>query len=184
MENRDCRPPRSFEIPADPPLDLPDPWRRYKVPAPDDLSLLHARLNSKGTHVVCGIEACGARLATVFKPTAYELAEFGKTMNVLAHVHFLPGWAPRNDGLWVFSRYAKLRRRRGQTVKVRRYPVDNGIITGNDVMDSDFDLLPGKAKCSECGFVNLLTEQALGVRLIARIPASPVKASGPPKYVV
>ena len=95
------------------------------------------------------------------------------------YLRMLPGWAPRSsDRIWVFSRYARRRRDRGQSIKVRRYPEDNGIIGGNDVMDSLYEPLPAYAKCSVCGFVNLLTPNRLDVEVILRVPSGPHRIGG------
>ncbi len=121
-------------------------------------------------------------MAIVFRLTPDDVVnaqELGDSP--MDRIQFLPGWAPRQDGIWVFSRYAKLRKRRGGSVKVRRYPEYDGTIP-NDVIDSDYDLLPARAKCGECGFVNLLAPAALGVNLILRVPATPTKASGVMRY--
>ena len=140
---------------------------------PIDGNMLHARLNSVGKHVVCGLRACGARLAYVGHPTAEDIANAEENgASVLACIQFLPGWAQRQDGVWAFSRHAKLLRRWGRRVKTRRYPGHDGAIL-NDVMDSYYDTLPVTAKCSECGFLNLLTEGELGVSLLLRVPAKP-----------
>ena len=135
-------------------------------------TILHARLNRSGTYVVCGLQSCGTRIALVGHPTAEDIAEFKERgESALPCIQFLSGWAPRRDNVWVFSRYAKLRKRWGRSVKTRRYPKENGAVTGNDVMNSLYDALPVRAKCSECGFVNVLTTTDLGIPRIIRVPA-------------
>ncbi len=42
---------------------------------PIDGNMLHARLNSAGTHVVCGKKDCGARLAVVYRLGAEEVRQ-------------------------------------------------------------------------------------------------------------
>ena len=62
---------------------------------------LRARLNTKGTNVVCGMRDCGTRLAYVGHPTAEEIAHSEQTgASALACIQFLPGWAPGCDGIW------------------------------------------------------------------------------------
>ena len=142
-----------------------------------DRSSLHARLTSAKKHVVCGRHECGARMAYVGHPTAEEIAHSEQTgASALACFQFLPGWAPGRDGIWAFSSYAKLRKQRGQSIKVRRYPMNDGSGPSNSVMDSYYELLPARAKCARCDCVNLLTAEDLGTLLVVLVPAPPIPA--------
>ena len=114
----------------------------------------------------------------MYRPSAEEIDQDPELAGV-RYLRMLPGWAPRkNDQVWVFSRYARRRRDRGQSIKVRRYPADNGIIGGNNVMDSLYETLPAYVKCSVCGFVNLLTPNRLEVEVILRPPSGPHRIGG------
>jgi len=127
------------------PPQLPEDYL-FKIPG------LHARLNESGTYVVCGAIGCGGRIATVHE---------NEEMNY-RYLQFLPGWAPQLDGIWVFSRHAKLRNRHGLSVKGRRNPL-YWVLVPNTVMDSAFDPLPARAKCSVCrSGPNILTRRGLG----------------------
>ena len=155
------------------------------TPAVPGGTVLHARLNSTGTHVVCGMKDCGTRMAYVGHPTAEEILQSEQTSTVaLACIQFLPGWAPGHDGIWAFSTYAKLRKHRGRSIKVRRYPMNDGTGPLNDVMNSYYDRLPTRAKCAQCGFANTLTAEDLGVPRVVLVPASPMspgKTVAPPR---
>ena len=140
------------------------------------MTQLHARLNSKGDHVVCGTADCGGRMAIVQRLTAEEAQE-SQTMgdSPMDRIQFLAGWAPDRDGVWSFSEYARRRRAKGLKAKLRRPPQNNGLIP-NSVMDSSYQVFPVRAKCEKCGMVNFLTADEIGVPLVLRIPAEPAYA--------
>ena len=134
---------------------------------------LMARLNSAGTHVMCGITGCRTRLAAVYRlTTAEDMENAGlggdPPINI---IRFLPGWAPRRDRVWVFTEYAKDRRNSGRSVKLKRYPNNDGLGPPHAVMDSHYDSLPTRAKCPKCGFPSLVTTDQLDVSLLYRVPA-------------
>ena len=139
-----------------------------------DAPQLMARLNSSGTHVVCGMGDCGTRLAVVDKTAPEDIEEL--RLNSPADViQFPPGWVPQG-GVWLFTKYAEHRSYSvyGRRVKSRRYPKNNGL-GYHAVMDSIFDNLPVHAKCPKCGFLNLLTNGELGNALVLRLPAEPMR---------
>lgn len=148
--------------------------RRAGIGTPASLtddSSLEARLNSAGTNVVCGAKDCGSRMAAVSNPSDEEIAEAEKNGVWMTDcLQFLPGWVPGSDGAWRFSEYARKRRQEGKSVKLRRYPANQGL-GFNSVMDRYYDDLPVLARCERCDLVNLLTSEKLGVTRVLRIPA-------------
>lgn len=148
--------------------------RRAGIGTPASLtddSSLEARLNSAGTNVVCGAKYCGSRMAAVSNPSDEEIAEAEKNGVWMTDcLQFLPGWVPGSDGAWRFSEYARKRRQEGKSVKLRRYPANQGL-GFNSVMDRYYDDLPVLARCERCDLVNLLTSEKLGVTRVLRIPA-------------
>ena len=154
------------EITTSTPEEFEEPWSYLDVQLPEDylfkVPALHARLNSSGTHVVCGTVDCGTRMAAVHVADGTNYR----------YLQFLPGWAPRRDRVWVFSRHAKLRSRHGLSVKGRRDPLD-WIPSHNSVMDSGFDPLPARAMCQECKLPNILTRRGLGAKVILWKPSPP-----------
>lgn len=133
--------------------------------------LINARLNSAGTHAVCGVIDCGTQIAYVSHPTANDIAEFkerGETP--LSCLQFLPGWAPRKDGVWSLSNYARRRLITRRSAKVRRYPQNDGTGALRSVMNSSYEMLPIEAKCAKCGFRNVLREDQLGIPRLALMP--------------
>ncbi len=138
-----------------------------------DAPQLMARLNSAGTYVACGITGCRTKLAAVFRlTTAEDMGNAGlggePPVNI---IRFLPGWAPRKDRVWAFSEYAKHRKYWGKSVKLRRYPDNDGLGPPHAVMDRHYAELPALAKCPKCGFPNLVTTDQLDVALLYRVPA-------------
>ena len=134
--------------------------------------MLEARLDKEHQYVICGRTECGARMA-------YAAPRFGDDGPQSSGViQFLPGWAPTDKGIWKLSRYASLRLRRGQTSKLRKYPEGDGI-SHNDVMDNPYEVLPVRAKCPTCGFMNLVLAEKVLAKLVGLIPAPPVKSSVP-----
>ena len=143
-----------------------------------DILDTRARINSKGTHVVCGMQDCSSRMATVGRISPEEVAEAQAKGEVLLPViQFLAGWAPRRDRVWAFSEHARKREDDGKSPKTRRYPKGDGIAGDNDL----FDFLPAGAKCPKpkCGMINVLTVANIGVHRIVRVP--PKNPTGLPK---
>ena len=62
-----------------------------------EATLLLARLNSAGTHLVCGMKDCGTRLAVVNRfTTAEDMENAGQAGDPAGGIiQFLPGWARR-----------------------------------------------------------------------------------------
>lgn len=131
-----------------------------------------ARLDKTMRYVICGRMECGARLAEASQRIQQRTEEEGPVETPASRglVQFLPGWAPGADGMWSLSRYARLRLRRGSLAKLRSYPAGLGGIP-NDVMDDYYGLLPVKAKCPTCGFVNELLPEELQAELVVFVPA-------------
>ncbi len=122
---------------------------------------LRARLNKEGNYLVCGRINCGARFA-----------EVGEDL-----IRFLPGWAPRRDKVWELSTHAKnkIRRRmfegRELRPKLRRYPKNGGVRSGNDVMDDLNPMvnLPVVVVCPTCGFLNSVRSEEVSGPMVSTL---------------
>lgn len=112
-----------------------------------------ARVNKAGTSVVCAIQDCGSRFATI---------DHTKRYLVMA-----PGYAPddRWHGVWKQSKRAGRRSLNGGTQHFRRYPVNDGYIN-NDVMPLEVSELPIGVRCNGCGFGNMIIADMVGVELV------------------
>lgn len=143
------------------------------------MATLKARLDKQGHFAVCGLRDCGTRLFQVFQPIdeisrdRWNAAGASIFSPQDPFLMALPGWTPDSNRVWRFSQYAAARERQGRSVKLRRYPRDNGALTRSDVMDSLYELLPAQAQCRECGVINVV-EPGLGrMRLVLVVPPSP-----------
>ena len=138
-----------------------------------------ARLDKNQRYVLCGLTDCGARLAYVGHKPLPETEDEPILGGPEGLVQFLEGWAPgHRDGVWSFSKYARRRRRAGRSVKLRSWPTGGGAARTSDVMDDFYEPLLVKGKCPECGFVNLIAEEQVGVGFLLLRPADPVDGSG------
>lgn len=115
-----------------------------------------------GADIICGIRTCRGKLGSLDTASTAEWRPEG-----WATVDVPPGFVPDVDGIWRRSKHARLRRpESGQRVKQRRRTN-----VQNDVMDPlpvgttlpQAVAPPFRIVCPECGFVNVLTWEGLGL---------------------
>ena len=136
--------------------------------------VLLARLARDRERVLCGVLDCGGKLADIYRPTPYDIEEAHEAGEELwDNLYFQPGWAPRDDGVWAFSKYAMKHYRKGGTIKFRRTPPE--VLGFDEVSEGPIETLPVRAKCSKCDFTNTLSRDVLNVRHMTSLPWFPVK---------
>lgn len=130
--------------------------------------VLLARIGADEVHIFCGVVSCGGKFAIILEPSpdACEVPE--------RHIFFLPAWAPREDGVWAFSRYAIKRSLKGRKLKFRRTP---GLTHGDAIESTIVERLPARAKCPRCGFINTLSPDTLKVSKIMAKHVWPIGVS-------
>lgn len=137
---------------------------------------LFARLNKAGTHVVCGILNCGARLCRVSEPWAEKHVDTpdGHTTIRLGpedgpkipgrHLVFDIGWLPDDRGIWRVTEHAAERTRLDKTPFYRKPPVR---YLGGERRHGPMTppQLPIVARCPspECGALQTLDAEHLGI---------------------
>ena len=115
---------------------------------------------------------CGTVLGRVYRFGPQAIArireEQGEDIQVIDHLAVPPGWAPRRDGSWRLSNYARKRIEKGQRPKLRQAPENMGM-RPNAVLYSAFDPLPAKAVCPNCGRENIILTNVVSVGLVCLI---------------
>ena len=130
-----------------------------------------ARRNRRQAAVVCG--PCGARIGAIVS-TADLVSNYVRFGQDHVVIQFDAGWDyDRAHNYWRFTTYASKRLKNVRSAKVRKYPVTEGAIHSNDVMDSLLEELPVDAECRDCRRMNRLSQEELRVRFCTVMPSGP-----------
>jgi len=145
--------------------------------------MLTARLSKDGSRVLCHIVDCGCEIAWVLERGVYVDGRWQRA------IWFPPGWAPRPDGVWAFTKRAAKRERKGQLPTLHRQPSRRPWKDGHEPLVSFSPAwsddngptgflpcnLPVEAKCPnrKCGFRQTLDPDVLRVN-----PNSPPSTPG------
>jgi len=127
--------------------------------------MLKARLSKDAWRILCGVKDCGCELAFFqLESRADELR--GRYIHPDDSIIMLfgAGWAQRaDDGVWVLTRHAQRRVRRGQKPANRARPRRKtlGISFKTDTVGFQPNTLPAEAICPDCGFRQTLDPDVL-----------------------
>ena len=133
-----------------------------------------ARLDKKTqSRILCGARenTCRGQLGELHAEWDVVLKREGGPDVLVRRAHLMPGFVLSKDGICRLSAHARKRRPgEGQTVKVRRIPKPSKYMAIGDVRDTWPERhlgLPAYAECPECGQVNSISWECLGVEEFA-----------------
>ena len=125
----------------------------------------------KDDHLLCGMRDCGAKIALVSKPIDLDDGD-----GPLQRVYFERGWWPRfSDNIWVLTRHAERRVRRGLPPDYSR-PAKWA--SGRKILGIKLEWSPAEVVCPSCDSRQWIDCAVLGASISPRREIEVVRGSG------